>query len=54
LLSLETGSQAGFEPARKLYERFGFEYCGSFGSYKADPNSAFMQLRLSGAAGLEQ
>lgn len=52
LLSLETGSQPGFEPARKLYERFGFEYCGPFGSYKADPNSVFMQLRLSGAVGL--
>ncbi|HRQ58210.1 MAG TPA: GNAT family N-acetyltransferase [Azoarcus taiwanensis] len=46
LLSLETGSQPGFEPARKLYERFGFEYCGPFGGYTADPNSAFMQLHL--------
>lgn len=46
LLSLETGSQPGFEPARKLYESHGFEPCGPFGSYKEDPHSVFMQLRL--------
>ncbi len=46
LLSLETGSQPGFEPARKLYESRGFEHCGPFGSYKEDPYSVFMQLRL--------
>jgi putative acetyltransferase len=49
LLSLETGSQMGFAPARRLYERNGFEYCGPFGSYKEDANSVFMQLRLSAA-----
>jgi putative acetyltransferase len=47
LLSLETGSQPGFEPARKLYESHGFECCGPFGSYKEDLYSVFMQLRLS-------
>jgi putative acetyltransferase len=47
LLSLETGSQPGFIPARKLYEQNGFEYCGPFGNYKEDPNSVFMQRRLS-------
>ena len=41
-LSLETGTQEFFLPARKLYERFGFEYCGPFGDYKEDPYSAFM------------
>lgn len=46
LLSLETGSQDGFIPARKLYESFGFTYCGPFGSYRDDPNSLFMALRL--------
>jgi putative acetyltransferase len=46
LLSLETGTQTGFEPARKLYERNGFEYCGPFNGYREDPHSAFMQLRL--------
>src|SRR5258705_4618026 len=45
-LSLETGAQEGFEPARKLYESFGFEYCGRFGDYPEDPNSIFMSLRL--------
>ena len=41
-LSLETGTQDFFIPARKLYERFGFEYCGPFGDYQEDPYSAFM------------
>jgi putative acetyltransferase len=45
-LSLETGAQEGFEPARKLYESFGFEYCGRFGDYSEDPNSVFMTLPL--------
>ncbi|MBC5786099.1 GNAT family N-acetyltransferase [Ramlibacter sp. USB13] len=46
LLSLETGSQPEFAPARKLYESFGFAYCGPFEDYMEDPNSVFMQLRL--------
>jgi putative acetyltransferase len=50
VLSLETGSQPAFEPARRLYESYGFEYCGPFGDYKEDPNSSFMQLRLAGVA----
>jgi putative acetyltransferase len=41
-LSLETGPQDFFAPARKLYERFGFEYCGPFGNYQEDPYSTFM------------
>jgi putative acetyltransferase len=41
-LSLETGPQEFFTPARKLYERFGFEYCGPFGDYEKDPYSTFM------------
>ena len=47
LLSLETGSQDAFVPAQKLYESFGFTRCGPFGSYKEDPNSVFMSLKLS-------
>jgi putative acetyltransferase len=47
LLSLETGSAEAFLPAQKLYESFGFTYCGPFGDYKDDPNSVFMQLRLT-------
>ena len=45
-LSLETGAMAAFEPAQRLYESFGFSYCGPFGSYRDDPNSAFMTLAL--------
>ena len=46
LLSLETGSAEAFLPAQKLYESFGFTYCGPFGDYGDDPNSVFMELRL--------
>lgn len=45
-LSLETGSMAYFEPARKLYASFGFEDCAPFGYYKEDPNSVFMTKDL--------
>ncbi len=45
-LSLETGPQEFFTPARKLYERFGFEYCGPFGDYDEDPYSTFMTKSL--------
>jgi putative acetyltransferase len=41
-LSLETGSQPPFQPARRLYESFGFTYCGPFVGYEEDPNSVFM------------
>jgi len=45
-LSLETGSSDAFAPARKLYETFGFSYCGPFAEYLQDPNSVFMTLSL--------
>src|SRR6185436_20107129 len=35
-LSLETGSMAAFEPARRLYESHGFSYCGPFETYVLD------------------
>jgi putative acetyltransferase len=41
-LWLETGSTPEFEPALKLYESAGFEFCGPFGDYKPDPFSRFM------------
>ena len=41
-LSLETGSMDAFAPARALYTRFGFGYCGPFAGYVLDPNSVFM------------
>jgi putative acetyltransferase len=41
-LFLETGTGEAFEPAQRLYLRHGFEFCGPFGDYKADPFSVFM------------
>jgi putative acetyltransferase len=45
-LSLETGSQEFFRPARTLYAAYGFRECGPFGDYALDPNSVFMTLEL--------
>lgn len=45
-VSLETGSMEYFQPARLLYERFGFDYCDPFSEYKLDPNSVFMTKEL--------
>ena len=45
-LSLETGAGPAFDPARKLFESFGFLDCGPFGDYVEDPYSVFMTLRL--------
>jgi putative acetyltransferase len=45
-ISLETGSQPFFEPARQLYLRYGFVDCPPFGSYGPDPNSRFMSRAL--------
>ncbi|WP_163100417.1 GNAT family N-acetyltransferase [Peribacillus alkalitolerans] len=45
-LSLETGSMDAFEPARRLYNSFGFQYCQPFSDYKEDPNSVFMTRKL--------
>lgn len=41
-VSLETGTVAAFDPARKMYESFGFTYCKPFADYSIDPFSAFM------------
>jgi putative acetyltransferase len=49
-LSLETGSMPEFDPARRLYEGFGFRVCAPFGEYRPDPNSVFMTRMLSGSA----
>lgn len=45
-LSLETGSMQSFAPARALYERFGFGYCGPFAGYVEDVHSVFMTKTL--------
>lgn len=45
-LWLETGSMDAFVPARRMYEAYGFTYCGPFGDYTEDPHSVFMTLAL--------
>lgn len=46
-LSLETGSQEAFTPARVLYEKAGFTRCPPFGDYVLDPMSIFMTRTLA-------
>ena len=46
LLRLETGVRQ--QAAVQLYERMGFERCGPFGDYRADPFSIFMEKLLGG------
>jgi putative acetyltransferase len=41
-LSLETGSAEFFEPARRLYQKYGFALCEPFADYRLDPHSVFM------------
>jgi putative acetyltransferase len=48
-ISLETGAEPFFAPARALYARHGFVECPPFGDYQLDPNSVFMTLLLPGA-----
>ena len=45
-LSLETGATEDFRPARKLYEKFGFDYCEPFADYRTDPYSAYLTKAL--------
>jgi putative acetyltransferase len=45
-LSLETGSADFFLPARRLYEKFGFEYCEPFADYRPGPYSVFLTRAL--------
>jgi putative acetyltransferase len=47
-LSLETGPQPEFAPARALYARYGFVTCGPFADYAEDPYSTFMTRTLAG------
>jgi putative acetyltransferase len=41
-LSLETGTDPFFLPARKLYERYAFDYCAPFADYQPSPHNTFM------------
>ncbi|MEZ9399221.1 GNAT family N-acetyltransferase [Vibrio splendidus] len=45
-ISLETGSEDYFKPARNLYEKFGFGYCEPFADYVLDSHSQFMSIEL--------
>ena len=45
-VSLETGTQPFFEPARQLYLQNGFVECGPFAGYCLDPYSFFMTRTL--------
>ena len=45
-LSLETGAMEAFAPARALYARFGFEFCGPFADYVEDSYGVFMTKAL--------
>ncbi|MGR0160136.1 GNAT family N-acetyltransferase [Paenarthrobacter nitroguajacolicus] len=46
-VSLETGTEDYFAPARRLYVRHGFTECPPFGDYTLDPHSVFMELTVS-------
>jgi putative acetyltransferase len=45
-ISLETGSEEFFAPARALYARHGFDFCEPFADYRPDPLSVFMTRTL--------
>ncbi|OAN61642.1 acetyltransferase [Sphingomonas sp. TDK1] len=45
-LSLETGTAPAFDPAIRLYTRYGFLPCPPFGDYREDPHSRFLTLAL--------
>lgn len=45
-LSLETGTQDYFLPARTLYAAHGFVPCGPFADYSEDPHSAYFTREL--------
>lgn len=43
---LETGSSKAFEPARRLYEKFGFEYGAPFSDYVKNANSVYLSMEI--------
>ncbi len=45
-LSVETGAGNFFQPARKLFYKFGFKECPPFAHYKEDPNSCYYTLKI--------
>jgi putative acetyltransferase len=49
-VSLETGSDDFFRPARLLYGKFGFVECEPFADYRLDPYSVYMTRELPSPA----
>ena len=47
-LSLETGSGPAFEPALRLYRKYGFTEGGAFSDYEKSPFNQFLHLDLRG------
>jgi len=47
-LSLETGAEDFFAPARRLYARYGFVPCAPFADYPEDHHSVHLTLVLGG------
>ncbi|MEZ5337149.1 MAG: GNAT family N-acetyltransferase [bacterium] len=45
-ISLDTGSEEFYRPARELYLSAGFRECGPFADYSEDPYKVFMTLEL--------
>ncbi|MDF9717549.1 GNAT family N-acetyltransferase [Nocardioides sp. ChNu-153] len=45
-VSLETGTEPFFAPARALYARHGFVECPPFADYAPDPHSVFLTREL--------
>ncbi len=46
-VSLETGTHPDFNPAHRLYRRFGFRYCDAFADYQITEHNVCMTLELS-------
>jgi putative acetyltransferase len=45
-ISLETGTDEFFGPARRLYAKFGFAPCPPFGDYEPSEHNTFMTLTV--------
>ena len=46
-VSLETGVNEAFAPARSLYASAGFAPCEPFGDYRPSPNTTYVTMRVS-------
>ena len=45
-ISLETGTNEFFNPARKLFNKCGFKICKPFANYKEDPDACYMTITI--------